>query len=93
MLVANTGGTGFIGRALFHAHAKRGDKVRILSRGHQLYQDSDNNVDADIIRIAIQNEIQRYEESRYDHRMRIPMIPASCSEGSRPGVGAKRRRA
>jgi len=25
--------------------------------------------------------------------VRIPMIPASCSEGSRPGVGAKRRRA
>lgn len=32
MLVAITGGTGFIGRALVHAHTKRGDHVRILSR-------------------------------------------------------------
>ncbi len=42
MLAGITGGTGFIGRALVHAHTKRGDKVRLLSRGHQVYQDSDN---------------------------------------------------
>lgn len=32
MVIAITGGTGFIGRALVHAHLKRGDQVRILSR-------------------------------------------------------------
>jgi nucleoside-diphosphate-sugar epimerase len=32
MVIAITGGTGFIGRALVHAHIERGDQVRILSR-------------------------------------------------------------
>ena len=37
MLIAVTGGTGFIGRALVHFHVKCGDQVRILSRYHQKF--------------------------------------------------------
>jgi len=37
MLIAITGGMGFIGRALAQAHIKRGDRVRILSRQPQLH--------------------------------------------------------
>jgi nucleoside-diphosphate-sugar epimerase len=37
MLIAITGGMGFIGRALAQAHIKRGDRVRILSRRPQLH--------------------------------------------------------
>lgn len=33
-LIAITGGTGFIGRALYFAHLARGDAVRILTRSH-----------------------------------------------------------
>lgn len=36
--------------------------------------------DADIMRIAIQNEIQRSEESRYDHRLHGVLL--SCSDMS-----------
>lgn len=37
MLIAVTGGMGFIGRALVQAHIKRGDRVRVLSRRSQLH--------------------------------------------------------
>jgi transposase len=42
--------------------------------------------DADIIRIAIQNEIQRSEESRYDHRLHGVLL--SCSGMSSCDIAA-----
>lgn len=42
--------------------------------------------DADIMRLAIQNEIQRAEESRYDHRLHGVLL--ACSGMSSYNIAA-----
>ena len=44
---------------------------------------------------AVKKHIEQVVEQKLSQldKLRIPMISATCSEGSRPGVGAKRRRA